>query len=96
MVAPLRPRYAGGQFQKKPAAMLTTSHKASILRKAGVAVPAQPIDADMHVAGTGWANAIETLYVAYVAARAAKSLRDAEEARQLTMLRSLAWGAPAN
>jgi hypothetical protein len=96
MAAPLRRCYAHGQFQKKPAAMLTTSHKASILRKAGVAVPAQPVDADMHAAGSGWAKAIETLYVAYVAARAAKSLRDAEEARQLTMLRGLAWGAPAN
>ena len=76
--------------------MLTTSHKASILRKAGVAVPAQPLDADLHDAGASWARAIETLYVAYVAARAAKSLRDAEEARQLAMLRGLAWGAPAN
>lgn len=76
--------------------MLTTSHKASILRKAGVAVPAQPLDADLHGACVSWAKTIETLYVSYAAARAAKSLRDAEEARQLTMLRGLAWGVPAN
>ncbi|MGO4392749.1 hypothetical protein AB4Z46_15480 [Variovorax sp. M-6] len=34
-----------------------------------------------------WAATIDALYVEYVAARAAKSLRDAEEVRQLSMLR---------
>ena len=33
-----------------------------------------------------WAANIDTLYVEYVARRAAKSLRDAEEARQLSAL----------
>ncbi|MDM0109375.1 hypothetical protein QTH97_30925 [Variovorax sp. J22R24] len=33
-----------------------------------------------------WARTIETLYVEYVARRAAKSLRDAEEARQFGAL----------
>jgi hypothetical protein len=42
-----------------------------------------------------WSKAIETLYVAYAAARAAKSLRDAEEARQMDMLRRLAGKARA-
>ncbi|MDM0052971.1 hypothetical protein [Variovorax sp. J22R115] len=34
-----------------------------------------------------WAATIDALYVEYVARRAAKSLRDAEEARQLSLLR---------
>ena len=34
-----------------------------------------------------WAASIEALYVEYVARRAAKGLRDAEDARQLTLLR---------
>jgi hypothetical protein len=34
-----------------------------------------------------WAATIDALYVEYVARRAAKSLRDAEDARQLSMLR---------
>lgn len=33
-----------------------------------------------------WAETIETLYVEYVARRAAKSLRDSEDARQLSTL----------
>lgn len=33
-----------------------------------------------------WAAAVQALYVEYVARRAAKSLRDAEEARQLAAL----------
>ncbi len=37
-----------------------------------------------------WTASIEALYVEYVARRAAKSLRDAEEARQLSMLRGAA------
>ena len=34
-----------------------------------------------------WIRAVEILYATYAAARAAKSLRDAEEARQADMLR---------
>jgi hypothetical protein len=34
-----------------------------------------------------WAASIEALYVEYVARRAAKGLRDAEDARQLSLLR---------
>ena len=37
-----------------------------------------------------WARTIETLFVEYAARRAAKSLRDAEEARQLTTLQRAA------
>lgn len=80
--------------------MLTIFQKATILSKAGFEVPACPaedasasaVSQKMH----DWAKAIETLYVSYVAARAAKSLRDAEESRQTDMLRRLslsAWAA---
>ena len=69
--------------------MLSVQQKASILKKAGQAVPA--LQADGHAAAHDeWARSVENLYVAYVAARAAKSLRDAEEARQLERLRRLA------
>ena len=84
--------------------MLTIDQKETILRKAGVAVPAFPIprlarqdrDRDEGVrvpseereahaahkaAAAQWARTIETLYVEYVTARAAGSLRNAEEAR---------------
>ena len=83
--------------------MLTILQKAVILGKAGVDVPAHPVDDLSTPMATGspvkaegvsqkaheWARAVETLYVTYVAARAAKSLRDAEEARQSVMLRQL-------
>lgn len=36
-----------------------------------------------------WVRAVEILYATYAAARAAKSLRDAEEARQAEMLRRM-------
>jgi hypothetical protein len=36
-----------------------------------------------------WIAAVDALFVNYVAARAAKSLREAEEARQLGMLRRM-------
>ena len=76
--------------------MLTILQKANILSKVGFDVPARPDDDLTTNAVTGlavkpegisqkahdWAKAIETLYVAYVAARAAKSLRDSEEVRQ--------------
>ena len=74
--------------------MLSTTQKANILKKAGVQVPEMPTS-DAATAGglhttREWATAVENLYVSYVAARAAKSLREAEEARQLDMLRRLA------
>jgi hypothetical protein len=79
--------------------MLSTSLKANILRKAGVPIPAMGADAmsgdELKAAASQWANTVETLYVIYTAARAAKSLRDAEEARQLVMLRHMAWGSRA-
>jgi len=37
-----------------------------------------------------WSKAVEVLYVQYAAARAAKSLRDAEEAARLDQLRRAA------
>lgn len=79
--------------------MLSTAHKADILRKAGVQIPAPPADVSsgdaLKAAGSHWARSVETLYVAYAAARAAKSLRDAEEIRQMDMLRRMASGAHA-
>jgi hypothetical protein len=80
--------------------MLTVLQKATILGKAGFAVPAHPINDATAAAPPGpatppsaavhdWARAIETMYVSYVAARAAKSLRDAEESRQAALLRRL-------
>lgn len=83
--------------------MLTIFQKATILSKAGFEVPACPAEDDSAASAGAvsqkmhdWAKAIETLYVSYVAARAAKSLRDAEESRQTDMLRRLslsAWAA---
>ncbi|QNK69420.1 hypothetical protein [Variovorax sp. PAMC26660] len=89
--------------------MLTILQKASILSKVGFDVPARPDDDLSTNAVTGssvkpegisqkahdWAKAIETLYVAYVATRAAKSLRDAEEVRQTAMLQRLSSQAYA-
>jgi hypothetical protein len=86
--------------------MLTTDQKETILRRAGVPVPAFPTrplpvkgrdqpdgakaptnhlaeDAEKEAAAAEWVKAINALYVEYSAARAAKSLRDAEEARRL-------------
>jgi hypothetical protein len=78
--------------------MLTTSQKANILRKAGLQVPAAPTSVsedashpadELHKLAKEWSTTVENLYVTYAAARAAKSLRDAEEARQLDVLRRL-------
>ncbi|MDN6884887.1 hypothetical protein QMO14_14885 [Variovorax sp. CAN2819] len=67
--------------------MLSTEHKANILRKAGYAVPAGPGKADsIYQTAQCWAKAVDTIYVTYAASRAAKSLRDAEEARMLALL----------
>lgn len=82
--------------------MLTIDQKEAILRRAGTAVPAFPerhpdtraqdheADAKHKACVQRWTEAIEVLYVQYAAARAAKSLRDAEEAAQLDQLRRAA------
>lgn len=96
--------------------MLTTDQKETILRRAGVAVPASPASRPsdpQHQAGAEpslkrnmqaegrrtaaeqWARTIDTLFVEYSAARAARSLRDAEEARQLGALRRASDGSTA-
>ena len=51
---------------------------------------------DPGTAAKQWAHAINTLFVAYSAARAAQSLRKAEEARQLSALRQLQCRARAD
>lgn len=76
--------------------MLTPDQKEVILRRAGIAVPifperrlqAQERDAEAEHASAvhRWSEAIDVLYVQYAAARAAKSLRDADEAAQLDRL----------
>jgi hypothetical protein len=69
--------------------MLTTVQKADILRKSGLDIPACP------EAARDWTSRVDALFVDYVAARAAKSLRDAEEVRQLDLLRRMSarsWG----
>ena len=65
--------------------MLSTVHKADLLRRYGVAVPEPSAD------GMGaWSMAIDAVFDAYVAQRAEKSLREAEEARELELLSRLA------
>jgi hypothetical protein len=87
--------------------MLTTDQKEAILRGAGVATPAFPSPGvlwrtnpqagmDPDTAAKQWAHAINTLFVAYSAARAARGLRKAEEARQLGVLRQLQCHARAD
>jgi hypothetical protein len=76
--------------------MLTSIQKASILRKNGFAVPDAPPDHEPLVnpapAMQAWHRAIEALFASYAAARAAKSLRDAQEKSQLEWLRQMASG----
>jgi hypothetical protein len=97
--------------------MLTPEQKETILRKAGVAVPAFPsrdLANQQHQQGhtertlkqnaqvderqdpfEQWARAIDALFAEDTAARAAKSLRDAEEIRLLAALRQASdAGAP--
>jgi hypothetical protein len=66
--------------------MLTTAQKAEILRNTGAAVSAMPAASEPL---RQWIATVEALFVSYVAARAAKSLRDSEEARQLVVLRRI-------
>lgn len=69
--------------------MLSTLQKAKILDKVGYPIPTRPIEGDLDTAMLTWRHAVETIYVSYAAARAAKSLRDAEELRQMDMLRRM-------
>ena len=65
--------------------MLATAHKAHLLRCNGVAVPELPAD------GSGrWQEVVDALFEQYVAQRAARSLQEAEEARELELLSRLA------
>lgn len=57
------------------------------LEHAGPAPKDQGEGAARRAPAAEWARTIDTLYVEYSAARAAKSLRDAEEARRLDALR---------
>ena len=80
--------------------MLNTTQKAGILRRTGVDVPSRPsafegtdpaeADTARSPALVEWAAAVDRLFVSYGAARAAKGLRDAEEAQQLDRLRRMA------
>ncbi|RZL62978.1 MAG: hypothetical protein EOP81_14525 [Variovorax sp.] len=73
--------------------MLTTEQKAVILRKTGFTVPDAPTAGGGDAEATAtqqWGAQIESMFVTYVAARAAKSLRDAEETRQMQLLRQSA------
>lgn len=75
--------------------MLTTAHKANILRRAGITVPPASTsfllnEGERAEALHRWESTIDNLFVDYAAARAAKSLRDAEEQRQLSILQRLA------
>ena len=96
--------------------MLTTAQKETILRRAGVAVPAFPsrntseqqpqadaepiLKENMQADGRQntaehWVRTIDALFVEYSAARAARSLRDAEAIRQLSRLREAWDSSPA-
>lgn len=67
--------------------MLTIAQKAQILSKAGLGVAPPQESAPLDE----WEHRVEESYVAYTAARAARSLREAENARQTEMLRRMAW-----
>ncbi|VTU15329.1 hypothetical protein H6CHR_00194 [Variovorax sp. PBL-H6] len=65
--------------------MLDTAYKASLLRRNGVAIP------ELSAEGTGpWRAAVDALFDEYVAVRARRSLREAEEAHELELLSRLA------
>ncbi|MGJ7568374.1 hypothetical protein ACSFBX_20790 [Variovorax sp. RB2P76] len=81
--------------------MLTSIQKAIILRKNGFVVPDAPAEPSVTQAQSlepapamqAWHRAIEALFAGYAAARAAKSLRDAQEKSQLEWLRQMSNGA---
>ncbi|VTY23867.1 Uncharacterised protein [Xylophilus ampelinus] len=70
--------------------MLSSFQKADILARVGVNVP-MPTPAvnqsDGPAPSDGWLQEIDNLFAGYVARRAARSLREAEEARTLANLR---------
>lgn len=74
--------------------MLSLQKKADILRQARMAPPSPAADADERSLGA-WAREVEQRFVAYSAARAAQSLRQAEEARQNALLQRMAWSQGA-
>lgn len=65
--------------------MLSTRQKAEILRKMGKAVPSTVVEGPPTAQ---WQITVESLFAGYAAERAARSLREAESARQLAQLRS--------
>jgi len=65
--------------------MLDTAQKALLLRRNGVPVPELPADGVAR-----WHAAVDALFDQYVAQRAARSLQEAEEARELELLSRLA------
>ncbi|PZQ77863.1 MAG: hypothetical protein DI563_02160 [Variovorax paradoxus] len=70
--------------------MLSSFQKADILARAGVNVPmASPAvnHDDGPAPSDRWLQEIDNLFAGYVARRAARSLREAEEARTLAKLR---------
>jgi len=70
--------------------MLTSFQKADILARSGVAIPAPaPVihDGSDPSASDRWQREIDNLFAGYVARRAARSLRQAEEAHTLAKLR---------
>ena len=69
--------------------MLSISQKADILSRAGIAASAAPPHDSP--AWPAWASEVEAQFVAYTAARAARSLREAEVHRQADLLRRMAW-----
>ncbi|MDM0110318.1 hypothetical protein QTH97_35905 [Variovorax sp. J22R24] len=80
-------RQAGGAVPDFPPGHARTSaRKPDMSEKAMSSKARMPPEARQEVVAQ-WAASIEALYVAYVARRAAKSLRDAEDARHLGMLR---------
>ena len=66
--------------------MLDTAQKALLLRRNGVPVSEMPADGSM----ARWKAAVDALFDQYVAQRAARSLQEAEEARELELLSRLA------
>jgi len=56
------------------------------------ALPTATAETAREAAWRTWTAQVNTLFVSYVAARAAKSLRDAEAVRQLDELRQLSAG----
>jgi hypothetical protein len=65
--------------------MLATAHKALLLRRSGIAVPELPADGMAR-----WHAAVDALFDQYVTQRAARSLREAEEAHELELLSRIA------